>query len=85
MPIQESLVTRVRAVVRERLAQLSRSVGQLRETYQFHNNNFHGIRFEQVGFYATWKMDETRIYFYHEGQQILVVDVTRDSGQKLAA
>lgn len=78
-------VDEVREIVRVRLAQLSRGVGEFRETYLMADDKFSGIRFEQGVFKALWKLDSSEVQVLRDQQQILLLSIESSDGTRRVA
>lgn len=72
-------IDEVREIVRVRLAQLSRGVGEFRETYLMSEDKFSGVRFEQGNFKALWKLDSQEVQVFRDQQQILLISTEAPS------
>ena len=72
-------IDEVREIVRVRLAQLSRGVGEFRETYLMSDDKFSGVRFEQGNFKALWKLDSVEVQVFRDQQQVLLISTEASS------
>ncbi len=86
MAVDNNSIDAVREIVRIRLGQLSRGVGEFRETYLMSDSKFSGVRFEQGLFGALWKLDANEVRVMRESQQVLVIPIDQVSiSEKRAA
>lgn len=81
----QKTIDEIREIVRVRLAQLSRGVGEFRETYLMSDDMFSGIRFEQGNFQALWKLDSTEVQVFRDQQQVLLISIEANEGSRRAA
>ena len=76
MTAKTKKIDEVRAIVRQRMSQLSRSTNPVQETYLFRDQKFLGIRFQQGIYSASWTLDQTEIQVMRDSQQIVLIDLS---------
>ena len=76
MTAKTKKIDEVRAIVRQRMSQLSRSTNPVQETYLFRDQKFLGIRFQQGIYSASWTLDQTEVQVMRDSQQIVLIDLS---------